>query len=576
MKPFREIGIRMIRSLFLILCLAPGVLHAMDDFRPFVADALKRGEKKIVIPPGNYRISPKGGGGELWVLAGVKDTEIIADGVTMTGTKLMRALSLFKCDGVTIRGLTVDYDPLPFTQGEIIASAEDGNSIDIKLHAGYPKKPYSRIDVIDSKTRFRKQRMPFLWGTKAEMIGEDFVRIKLNGIGKFAKPGDLASLSTGQEAGAPHAISIDQSQRIHLDRVTVHSAPGMGILEADGEGGSTFTACKIVPGPKPEGATEERLLSSSWDAFQSKTIRKGPLIENCEITHAGDDSWSVQSSDFVVVKNEGGIVTIASRDEHTEGLQNGDRVRAGMEAPEFRITSRKVVARKEAGLAPEVMEKLEQAKTWDSWKVSPKCIVLTLDKPVEWKPGDSIYSPDRMGAGFVFRNNTIHSPGRILLKAGGLMEGNTLEWTHALIVCPEIPGNSATGIEDLTIRKNKIIEGGWFCPAPWSSQAGVISFTATGEKNTLRDVPIYKNVVFEDNTIEAGLGPQLVISSAKGVKVTGNRFIKPQHDKPESTGSRYSIPKDVVIWISKSTDVKYEGNKIEEAGQFARVPEMIE
>ncbi|HVJ45889.1 MAG TPA: hypothetical protein VM511_05840, partial [Luteolibacter sp.] len=231
----------MIRFVALVFCFAPAALHALEDFRPFVDEALKRGEKKIVIPPGNYRIAPKGGGGELWVLSGVKDVEIVAEGVTMTGTKLMRALSLYRCTNLTIRGLTVDYDPLPFTQGEIISSTEDGGSIDIKIHAGYPRKSYSRIDVIDAKTRFRKQRMPFLWGTKAELIGDDVVRVKLPGIGKFAKPGDLASLSTGQEAGAPHGISVDQSERILFDHVTVHSAPGMGILEADGEGGSTFT-----------------------------------------------------------------------------------------------------------------------------------------------------------------------------------------------------------------------------------------------------------------------------------------------------------------------------------------------
>ena len=105
------------------------------------------------------------------------------------------------------------------------------------------------------------------------MIGEDVVRVKLPGLAKTALPGDMVSLSTGQEAGAPHAVSIDQCERILFENVTIHSAPGMGLLEADGEGASTFRKCRIVPGPKPAGATEERLFSTSWDAFQSKTTR---------------------------------------------------------------------------------------------------------------------------------------------------------------------------------------------------------------------------------------------------------------------------------------------------------------
>ncbi|MGV3660567.1 MAG: hypothetical protein ACO1TE_10300 [Prosthecobacter sp.] len=383
------------------------------DFRPFVQEAVQRGERRIVIAPGIYRLAPRSGG-ELWALSGLKDVEIIADGVTLVGTRLMRAISLHRCSGVTLQGLTVDYDPLPFTQGEVIAGAENESHIDVKIHAGYPRKPYARIDVIDAKTRFRKKGMPFLWGTKAEMIGDDVVRIHREGIAKAARPGDLASLSTGQETGAPHAISIEACEKITLRGVTVHSAPGMGILEADGEGGSSFTGCKIVPGPKPPGATEDRLLSTSWDAFQSKTIRKGPLVEKCTITHAGDDSWSVQSSDFVVLKNQGGTVVLASRDEFTDGVQDGDRIRTGVNGPEYRITSRKVTSRAEALLAEDVLEKLGAAKDWSPWKVGPKCIAVTLDRDSGLKPGECVYSPDRMGNGFIFRDNRIHSPGRVL------------------------------------------------------------------------------------------------------------------------------------------------------------------
>lgn len=570
MMPLREIksGISRFFRLVLLWLSAP-FLAAQEDFRPMVAEAIKRGEKRIVIPPGTYRVEPKGGGGELWVLSGVKDVEIIADEVTMIGTKLMRAISMHRCSGVTLRGLTVDYDPLPFTQGEVIAAADDGNSIDVKIHAGYPRKPYARIDVIDPKTRFRKKGMPFLWGTKAEMIGEDVVRVKLDGIAKAAKPGDLASLSTGQEAGAPHAISIDQCERMVLKNVTVHSAPGMGILEADGEGGSSFSHCRIIPGPKPPGATEERLLSSSWDAFQSKTIRKGPVIEGCEITHAGDDSWSVQSSDFLVLKCEGNAMVLASRDEFTDGVQDGDRLRTGINGLEWKITSRKTATRAEAGLSPEVMEKLTAAKPWDLWKVSPKCIVVTLDKAADLKAGDSVYSPDRMGQGFVFRNNRIHSPGRILLKAGGLLEGNAIDTPHAVIACPELPGTSAAGIEGLVIRGNVIKNGGWFCAAPWSSQAGILSLTATGDNNELRADPVYKNVVIENNTFEAGLGSQLVVSSTEDLIVKNNRFVSPQTEKAPDTGASYKIPNDPVVWITRTTGVKYEGNEIKDAGPFA-------
>lgn len=563
---------RVLRFLFCLLLLSTSL--RADDFRPLVEAALKRGEKRIVIPPGSYCVGPKGGG-ELWAMVGLKDVEIVAEGVTLTGTRLMRAISLHRCSGVTLRGLTVDYDPLPFTQGEVVAVAEAKDAIDVKIHAGYPRKPYSRIDVVDAQTRFRKKGMPFLWGTKAEMIGEDMVRVKLAGIGKAAQTGDLVSLSTGQEAGAPHAISIDQCENMRFENVTVHSAPGMGILEADGEGGSVFRHCRIVPGPKPAGATEARLLSSSWDAFQSKTIRKGPLIEECEISHAGDDSWSVQSSDFLVLKNEGAKLVLASRDEFTAGVQDGDRLRSGVEGPEWRIVSRKVMPRDKAGLATEVLSKLGEAKNWDAWKVSPQCIVATLEHPSDLKPGDCVYSPDRMGNGFVFRNNHIHSSGRVLLKAGGLMERNVLDTPHALVVCPELPAAAAAGIEGLTIRGNTIRNAGWFCAAPWSSQAGAISLTSSGGSSTLGEKPVFKNIVIEDNQIEGGAGPHLVAAFVQGLIVKGNRFVKSQQEPAPDTGASYGIPKDVVVWIHRSSAVQYDDNKIEELGPFAGAQSVV-
>lgn len=556
----------MLRVLLLSLAVPSAAVSA--EFRDSVAEAVRKGEKRIVIPAGEYRVGPRGGG-ELWKIEGLRDTEIIADGVLLTGTKLMRAVGFYGCSGVTLRGLTVDYDPLPFTQGEVIAEGEDGNSIDVKIHAGYPRKPYARIDVIDRETRFRKKGMPFLWGTKAEMAAADVVRVRLPGLAKAARKGDLVTLSTGQETGAPHAVCIDNCERMTLCGVTVHSAPGMGILEADGEGGSTFRGCKIVPGPRPAGAAEERLLSSSWDAFQSKTIRKGPLIEGCEISHAGDDSWSMQSSDYVVLKSGGDGIVLAGRDEFTAGLRAGDRIRAGLAGEERRIVAMKVVDRAQAGLAEELRGKLAAAKSWDFWKVGPKCVVAKLDRATGLKEGDSVYSPDRMGQGFVFRDNKVHSPGRILLKAGGLVENNVLVNPHALIACPELPDGAAAGIEDLAILNNTIRGGGWFCAAPWSSQAGVVSLTATAGAKALRAEPVFANVRIEGNVIEGGLGPHLVVSSAKGLGVARNRFVSPQHGKAPDTGASYGIPNDAVVWVANSTGVEFDGNGIEDAGEFA-------
>lgn len=539
------------------------------DFRPAFAAALKRGETKIVIPRGTYRLAPDAGQKVVWTLQGLHNTEIVADKVTLISTKLTRAVAFDRCDGVTIRGLTVDYDPLPFTQGTVAAVADDLSWIDVKIHKGYPRQPYARIDVVDPATRYRKMGMPFLWGTKAHLQEPNVVRVSLKDIARAAAVGDLASLNTGPDRdGIPHAISLERCSSVSLRNVTVHSAPGMGILECDGDGRTEYLGCRVVPGPRPEGASEERLLSTSWDAMQTKTVRVGPRIEGCEIRDAGDDSWSVQSADFMVLKQSGNTLVLASRDEFTIGVDVGDRLKSRIGGPEATIRTRRNLSRTDAQLDPAILAKLTDASSWSEWKVSPLCLEVTLDSELSVQPGNSLYSPDRMGNGFTFRDNRIHSAGRVLIKAGGHIEGNILDTPHALTVCPEVPSLAAAGIDGLVIRRNTIKRAGWFCPAPWSSAAGALSITAGGGPPNLRPAGVFANILIEDNVFEECSGPNLVISSTQGVTIRGNRFVRPMHDKPADTGASFDIAKDAVIWVAESEGIELQNNPITEPGPF--------
>lgn len=563
---------------FYLLLIATAALGQPADFRPVVREALKKGERRIVIAPGVYRLAPEAGQGTIWTVRGAQDVEIIADGVTLVGTKLTRAVALENCRNMTLQGLTVDYDPLPFTQGTVTAAAPDKSWIDIKIHDGYPRQPYARIDVVDPQTRFRKKGMPFLWGTKAEMSAPDTVRVTLKGIGNAAAFGDYASLSTGSEAGLPpHGLTVENCAGTTLNNVTVHCAPGMGILEVDGEGRARFQGCKIVRGPKPPGATQERLLTTSWDAMQSKTIKYGPLVENCVIEDAGDDSWSVQSSDFLVVKRERNNITIATRDEWTDGVQVGDRLRTSLDGPEVKITARKVVKREAANLAPETLEKLKAAPAYSLWNVSPKCFELTIDRESPFKVGDSVYSPDRQGNGFKFANNKIHSPGRLLIKAGGLglVANNEFDTPHNITICPEIPGEAAAGIKGLIIRNNTIRSAGYFCPAPWSSAAGALSITASSKPPHLRPAGVFDGILIEGNIFENCNGPNLVLSSVRNVIVRDNKYVNAQQTKPNDTGAVYGIAANSVVWISQSEGVQIQRDAAANIGRFAGQPIVI-
>lgn len=546
----------------------------MAELRQIIRDAVVAGKSNVVVPPGVYRGAPEVGEKVHLTLKGAHDLEIVAAGVTMICTRRTRAIEFAGCRNVTVRGLWVDYDPLTFTQGRVVVAAVDEGWIDVKLDAGYPRQPWSRIDVVDPATRFRKKGMPFLWGTTAEMVESDVVRIKLKGIGKAARVGDLASLSAGnEESGICHGVTLsDCGGGMVLRDLTIHCAPGMGIVESGGAGGTVLEGVRIVPGPPPPGASAQRLLTTSWDGILHSNVGRGPRVERCVIEDCGDDSWSVQNQDILVLRRAGGELILAPRGE--QKFVAGDHLRRSLDGPQYAITGVQPVKGVEAGLDPEITRQLQEARPWSLWKVSGRLFRVTVTGEPDWKPGDSVFCPERQGNGFVFRNNRIHSSGRILIKAGdGLVEGNTLMTPHGIVVCPEVPDGAAVGIRGLVIRGNTIIESGYFCHSWDSGQAGAISIASTAMENktkTFRAAGAFADLTIEGNRMEGVCGLNVLLTSVRGAVVRNNRFIRTHQGEPGRTSGAYGIDQGTVIDVRRCADVSFDGNVFEAVGPWAK------
>ncbi len=549
------------------------VPRSLVELRRIVADALATGKPRVVIPPGIYRGTPADGEKVHWALQRTHDLDIVAVGVTMVCLNRTRAIDFVGCRNVTLQSLTIDYEPLTFTQGRVVATAPDDAWIDLKLDPGYPRQPWSRIDVVDPTTYFRKKGMPFLWGTTAEMVESDVVRVKLKGIGKAARAGDLASLSAGnEEGGICHGVTLsDCSGEMVLRDLTIHCAPGMGIVESGGAGGTVLEGIRIVPGPPPAGALARRLLTTSWDGILHANVGRGPRVERCTIENCGDDSWSIQNQDILVVRRAGKELILAPRGDTQ--LAPGDCLRRNLEAPQYTIATVRAVEPAKLALDPDVAKQLQEAKPWTLWKVSGRFFRATVIGEPDLQSGDSVFCPQRQGNGFVFRNNRIHSPGRILIKAGeGLVEGNTLDMPHGLVICPEVPDGAAAGIRNLVIRGNTITESGYFCESWDSDQAGAISIVASAvenKKKTFRPPGAFAELTIEANRFQGVCGLNLLLGSVRGVRVRNNCFIRTHQSEPGSTGGAYGIEQRAIVAVRHCADVSFEDNVFEDIGRFA-------
>lgn len=455
--------------------LADDAPHSMADLRRIVGEAVAAKAKRLVIPPGVYRGTPKDGDKTHLPIQNAADLEITADGVTMICEQTTRAIDLHRCTNLTLRGITVDYDPLPFTQGDVVRVQPAEGWLDVKIHAGYPVEAYTRIDVVDRGTRYRKKDKPFMWESNAEVREGGVVRVRNPAAVKFAQVGDLISLGGYGRNVIPHAVVVGDSSHVTLSKITVHASNCMGIVASGGQGGHRLLGCRVVPGPLPRGAVEPRILSTCADAILFGSTQLGPLTEGCEIRDAGDDSWSIQ-------------------------------------------------------------------------------------------PGDSAKELNRPDNGFVFRNNTVRSSGRILIKASGIVENNRIEGPFGLSVNPETP-KITSEIARIVIRNNTIIDAHLFNPFWDSPQAGAISITAEdGSKNQFRPAGVYGEVVIENNTIQGGNGAGIVATSVRDLVIRGNRLVNLLHIPPHNTAGRFGVDNHAAIWLAECERVAVTDNELLNAG----------
>ncbi|ANJ27790.1 right-handed parallel beta-helix repeat-containing protein [Agromyces aureus] len=538
-----------------------------------ITAAIETGAPQVKIAPGTYAVSstPQSAG-SLLTIDGADGLKINAKGVTIVGQELTRAVNVVKSRNVTIEGLTIDYDPLPFTQGAVSAIAPDLGWIDVTLDEGYPEKAFSRVSIYDPATGFQKAGINHLWGTTAAFTEPGVVRVTLAGLGKGVDLGDPITLSGGA-TGTEHAVSFEESAGSKLKNVTVHTAPGFGLIDVSGDGGTVLDGFRLVPGPPPPGATKAPLLSAIWDGIQFQSVGKGPTMINSEIRNAGDDSFSIQTRAMPVLKVEGDRILVGFPDRwKAVALEVGDRIQQFRDGPAPRVTAVTKVDYATAGIDPAVQAKVDEAQTqgWNPWNLSKDSVYeLTLDSADVFQAAQFVFNPDRMGNGFVFKNNVVRSPGRgILLKSGdGVIEGNTFEGgDKAIMIATENEADSHGGAAyDLKIRNNVFRGTGYHHDMPWSAQAGSVGM-AGGNVTSKR---AYDHILIEGNLFESIRGLNLNISDASDVTVRNNVFRDTHRTENGSNGASFGIPADAVIFVSKADRVSFKNTVIEGLGPFS-------
>jgi len=271
-----------------------------------VAAAIRSGEKSYTVAPGEYRIAKNKG----WIFHEVGDFTVNAYGARVWFERddisdVPWRLFFLHCRSVTVKGLSIDFDPPVFVQGTIDRISDDRRTIEMKIDPAWPKVPVPEgaFTIYSPAGEYVHQISRGMHHDGAELFDGDRLRVEVRPGPRFSLdvnfdpqraayfgdryrfgPGYLIALNYRLS----HAVTIKYSSGITLEDVNIWQSPGGAIDERFGEGGNAYRRLRIIRKPGTR-----RVHCATADHFHSSGSAVGPQIIGCEAGYASDDIINV-------------------------------------------------------------------------------------------------------------------------------------------------------------------------------------------------------------------------------------------------------------------------------------------
>lgn len=286
---------------------ADGLTDDRPAFSKAVSAAAAFGKKaQILIPRGRYKIgslerSTPGDSANL-VFSGLKNAEIKGE----PGTELImggrgHGLRIANCENTVFENISIDYAPLPFTQGTIEKFDRETNTILVLIDPGY-RSPLDetfsgksikilklRMSFFEAADGKRRKDLGINWVDRVTSGPNGLIALKLRnkemtGSGLVGLKFAMISRSAGTKG---HGVFVTSSKDCTLKNINVYSAynAAYGIRECDR---LVMDGCRLERKPGTG-----RLISSNADGIHAKFNRRGPIVRNCLLTYCEDDCINI-------------------------------------------------------------------------------------------------------------------------------------------------------------------------------------------------------------------------------------------------------------------------------------------
>ncbi len=293
---------------------------------------------RVVFEPGRvYRLGPRDEAYGALLLEGARGVTLCGQGATLLAHPSNRILAVYDCRDLVVRDFVLDFDPLPFTQAELLDIDSEQGSVRFRVAAGFADPVEAGADQYRD---FKSSDCVFLDGATGHFTHDwlrlEEVRRQKNRIfeARFhgsrelvtrrlsaVRPGDFMGIKMlhppaqvkRTDAGrfvatGVASINIAFSWGVRLERIVSYAAPNM-TFNAHGSEDITLDGCAVRRRPG-----SDRLIAGNSDGCHLKSLTSMPRVIDCEFEALMDDSIHIKISSNHVAEVRGRDVRLTHGD----------------------------------------------------------------------------------------------------------------------------------------------------------------------------------------------------------------------------------------------------------------------
>ncbi len=497
-----------------------GIIREDVDIQKLIEDAYFSGKSEVTIPEGVYRIFRKESydprlpfhpimAADGWMrphlcLNGMKNFTVRGYGVTLLfQDRPGVGVLISKAENITFEGITLDYEPLVYTQGPITAIDLKAGTVDFIIEDGYPTdfaenthisgdfyKANGEIAMTTSSFMYSPEVITHIEGNHYRLTTEKIVGL-LAGI----EPRDYITFRGDRIA---NAFYVESTDGFNVTDVTVYTGNvGLSVSYGHETHRGYYTRYRNIPGPAPLGALTPRFNSTSGTAYHCTGMRQSFTATDCYVRNNGDDGTNIHGVHLCLAEARADGSYVIARAHNVGDIKAGETLR--FYDPQYGYLDEAEVI--EAERLPEDYvspnkERLEvNVGVW-TFRANVYYRVRT-NRPVKNTVGGWVINANEVCNGFVLKRcQFIGGRARgILIRATGVVEDcKVYRRPIGLMAAPEMHWLEPDHVFGLTVRNTEISSCGFGRYPLMHSGATTYAYGST--KN--RDI-VFDHCTFRDN-----------------------------------------------------------------------------